>query len=81
MSKKKKKEAMQQAAAQQQASAQRQMPPMGMPGYFPYPPVAPASQIVQLPPIVQPIVMVPFTGQQQPLASVIDDDDDDDFDF
>jgi len=77
MSKKKKKAEMQQAPVQQ-APMQRQMPPMGMPGYFPYP-VAPASQIVQLPPIVQPIVMVPFASQQQPLATF--EEEDDDFDF
>lgn len=41
---------------------------------YPYP-VAPASQIIQLPPIVQPIVMVPFSTQQQPLATFIDDED------
>ncbi len=48
---------------------------------YPYP-VAPASQIIQLPPIVQPIVMVPFSTQQQPLATYVDDDyydEDDDF--
>lgn len=50
-----------------------------VPGAYPFP-VAPASPIVQLPPIVQPIVMVPLTSQQQPVASYLDDDDDD-FDF
>ena len=48
---------------------------------YPYP-VAPASQIIQLPPIVQPIVMVPFSTQQQPLATFVEDDyydEDDDF--
>ena len=67
-----------QAQEVQQAPAQMQMPPMGMPG-FPYP-VAPPSHIVQLPPIVQPIIMVPFSAQQPPMANV-DEDDEDDFDF
>ena len=44
-------------------------------------PVAPASQVIQLPPIVQPIVMVPFASQQQPLATFVEEEDDDDFDF
>ena len=48
-------------------------------GAYPFP-VAPASPIVQLPPIVQPIVMVPLTSQQQPVASYYTDEDDD-FDF
>ena len=50
-----------------------------VPGAYPFP-CAPASPIVQLPPIVQPIVMVPLTSQQQPVASYIDEEDDD-FDF
>ncbi|MBR1747513.1 MAG: hypothetical protein IJ735_04805 [Clostridia bacterium] len=75
----KNKKAQAQAAPVQQVSQRTQMPPMGaMPGGYPYP-VAPASQFVQLPPIVQPIVMVPFASQQQPLATF--DEDDDDFDF
>ena len=49
-------------------------------GAYPFP-VAPASPIVQLPPIVQPIVMVPLTSQQQPIASYYEEEDDDDFDF
>ena len=63
----------------QQAPVQNQQMPMGMPG-FPYP-VAPPSHIVQLPPIVQPIIMVPFSAQQQPMAKVEEEDDFDDFDF
>lgn len=42
-------------------------------------PVAPPSGIIQLPPIVQPVVMVPFSSQMQPLATYIDDDEDDEF--
>ncbi len=44
-------------------------------------PVAPSSNIIQLPPIVQPVVMVPFSSQMQPLATYIDDEDDDDYDY
>ncbi len=40
-------------------------------------PVAPPSNIIQLPPIVQPVVMVPFSSQTQPLATYIDDEDED----
>lgn len=51
-----------------------------MDGGYPYP-VAPASNIIQLPPIVQPIVMVPFSSQQQPVATFIDDEYDDEYDY
>ena len=68
------------AIVEQPVAPMRKMPQMGgMPGMCPYP-VAPPSRIVQLPPIVQPIVMVPFSSQQQPVASSFDEDDDD-FDF
>lgn len=54
--------------------------PIGVAGSCPYP-VAPASQFIQLPPIVQPIVMVPFASQQQPIATFEEEGDDDYFDF
>ena len=79
--KNRKKKAQEEVVSFQQQAPVRPMPPQmgGMPG-CPYP-VAPPARIVQLPPIVQPIVMVPFTSQQQPIASINNDDDDDDFDF
>lgn len=37
--------------------------------------VAPASNFIQLTPIVQPIALVPYSTQQQPLLTFLDDDD------
>lgn len=37
--------------------------------------VASASNFIQLTPIVQPIALVPYSTQQQPLLTFLDDDD------
>ncbi|MGI6136641.1 MAG: hypothetical protein GX959_00730 [Clostridiales bacterium] len=39
-------------------------------------PVAPPADFIQLTPIVQPIPLVPYSSQQQPLAMFDEDDDD-----
>ncbi|HQC54476.1 MAG TPA: hypothetical protein PKX91_01975 [Clostridia bacterium] len=39
-------------------------------------PVAPPADYIQLTPIVQPIPLVPYSTQTQPLAMFEDDDDD-----
>lgn len=44
-------------------------------------PVAPPANFIQLPPIVQPMVVVPFSSQMQPMVSAVNDDDDDDEDW
>lgn len=46
----------------------------------PMPAARPASQI-QLTPIVQPITMVPYSSQQQPVLSDMDEETDEDYDF
>ncbi len=61
----------QQQQQQQQAGPQIICQPMNN-GMFP---VAPASNFVQLTPIVQPIALVPYSTQQQPLLTFIDDED------
>lgn len=61
----------QQRMQQQQAGPQIICQPMSN-GMFP---VAPASNFVQLTPIVQPIALVPYSTQQQPLLTFIDDED------
>lgn len=38
-------------------------------------PIAPPSQVIQLTPIVQPIALVPYSTQQQPICTVNDDED------
>lgn len=79
MAKKKKKKKGEQAQATAPVNAMPYYYQGPVPGAYPFP-CAPASPIVQLPPIVQPIVMVPLTSQQQPVASYYEDEDDD-FDF
>lgn len=37
-------------------------------------PIAPPSHSIQLTPIVQPIALVPYSTQQQPICTVNDDD-------
>lgn len=38
-------------------------------------PIAPPSQMIQLTPIVQPIALVPYSTQQQPISTFYRDDE------
>lgn len=79
MSRKSKKLQKEQEMRMQQLRAQQQQPMtriicQPMANGFPMA-VAPASNFIQLTPIVQPIAMVPYSTQQQPLLTFLDDDD------
>lgn len=39
-------------------------------------PIAPPAQMIQLTPIVQPIALVPYSTQQQPISTFYEDIDD-----
>ncbi len=65
---------LQQQMMQQQQQAGPQIICQPMTNGYPFP-VAPASNFIQLTPIVQPIALVPFSTQQQPLLTFIDEDD------
>lgn len=77
MSKKSKKLKKEQEMRMQQKAKQQQQPRIicqPMANGFPMA-VAPASNFIQLTPIVQPIALVPYSTQQQPLLTFLDDDD------
>lgn len=38
-------------------------------------PIAPPAKIIQLTPIIQPIALVPYSTQEQPICTVFDDYD------
>lgn len=76
MNKKKKQQLMEQQAMAEQAKRRAAQPQIiygGVPGCVP---IAPPAKFIQLTPIVQPIAMVPYSTQQQPICTFEDETDD-----